>query len=133
MTSFVETNAGKFLNVSLRNKIIQQQTILDYLKEKDYKNQKNREKIKDSLIDEVFKPSYDKKSYTIDDICFDRNPKNQTFNLEGVGSITLYDYYKKYKNIVIEDIDQPLIVVKKNDKEQNPTILLFRKERIMIF
>ena len=125
MTSFVETNAGKFLNVSLRNKIIQQQTILDYLKEKDYKNQKNREKIKDSLIDEVFKPFYDKKSYAIDDICFDRNPKNQTFNLEGVGSITLYDYYKKYKKIVIEDIDQPLIVVKKNDKEQNPTNLYF--------
>ena len=45
-TSFVETQTGKFLNVSLKNKIIQKETILDYLNENGYKNPANREKKK---------------------------------------------------------------------------------------
>jgi hypothetical protein len=43
-TSLVQTQAGKFLNVTLRNKIIQKETILDYLKKNDYKNPKKKEK-----------------------------------------------------------------------------------------
>ena len=124
-TSFVETQTGKFLNVSLKNKIIQKETILDYLNEKGYKNPANREKIKESLLDQVFKPSYDNKNYCIDDICFDRNPMNQSFNLQGEGTITLFDYYKKIKGITIKEKDQPLLVVKKTDKEKNPINLYF--------
>ena len=56
-TSFIETQAGKFLNVSLRNKIIQKETILDYLDAFEYKNPKNHESIKNDLIDRIFKPS----------------------------------------------------------------------------
>ena len=124
-TSFVETQTGKFLNVSLKNKIIQKETILDYLNEKGYNNPKKREKIKENLIDEVFKPSYDNKNYRIDDICFDRNPMNQSFNLYGEGTITLFDYYKRIKGIIIKEKDQPLLVVKKTDKEKNPINLYF--------
>ena len=72
------------------------------------------------LIDCIFRPYYDKKSYSIDDICFDRDPTNQTFDLDGIGTITLFDYYKKIKGITIEEKDQPLLVVKKTDKEKNP-------------
>ena len=124
-TSLVETQTGKFLNISLKNKIIQKETILDYLNGKGYKNPKKREKIKENLIDEVFKPSYDNKNYRIDDICFDRNPMNQSFNLYGVGTLTLFDYYKKIKGIAIKEKDQPLLVVKKTDKEKNPINLYF--------
>ena len=42
-----------------------------------------------------------KKSYKIDDISFDRNPTTQSFNSDGEGTITLYDYYKKYKGILL--------------------------------
>ena len=124
-TSFVETQTGKFLNVSLKNKIIQKETILDYLNDRGYKNPQKREKIRESLIDETFKPSYDTKNYRIDDICFDRNPMNQSFNLYGVGTITLFDYYKNIKGIKIKEKDQPLLVVKKTDKEKNPINLYF--------
>ena len=92
---------------------------------KDIKIQKKREKIKENLIDEVFKPSYDNKNFRLDDICFDRNPMNQSFNLYGVGTITLFDYYKKIKGITIKEKDQPLLVVKKTDKEKNPINLYF--------
>ena len=124
-TSLVQTQAGKFLNVTLRNKIIQKETILDYLKKNDYKNPKKRKEITDNLIDQVFKPSYDKKSYRIDDICFDRNPMTQSFYLDGEGTITLFNYYKHFKGITIEEKNQPLIVVKKTDKDKNPVNLYF--------
>ena len=50
---------------------------------------------------------------------------NQSFNLEGEGTITLFDYYKKIKGITIIEKDQPLLVVKKTDKEKNPINLYF--------
>ena len=50
---------------------------------------------------------------------------NQSFNLEGEGTITLFDYYKKIKGITIKEKDQPLLVVKKTDKEKNPINLFF--------
>ena len=44
-TSFIETNKGNYLNVTLKNKIIQQDTILDYLNENNYQDTKNQESI----------------------------------------------------------------------------------------
>ena len=81
-TSFVETEAGNYLNVNLKNKIIQAESIYDYLKKNDYKNNKNHDKIKNYLIGRNFKVSYAKKNYIIDDILFDRNPQKQSFNYE---------------------------------------------------
>lgn len=35
-TSFIETDKGNFLNVTLKNKIIQTYSILDYLNDSEY-------------------------------------------------------------------------------------------------
>ena len=39
-TSFVETDGGNYLNVTLKNKIILRDTLLDYINNSDYKNNK---------------------------------------------------------------------------------------------
>ena len=83
-TSFMETDSGNYLNVTLKNKIIQNETVLDYLNH--YKYQKNKDlqkEIRDELIGRSFKVSYAKRNYKIDDVLFDRSPKLQTFNYEG--------------------------------------------------
>jgi hypothetical protein len=49
----------------------------------------------------------------------------QSFYLDGEGTITLFNYYKHFKGITIEEKNQPLIVVKKTDKDKNPVNLYF--------
>ena len=117
-TSFMETEGGNFLNVTLKNKIIQTDTILDFLIEYEYKIKENQENIRDLLIGRSFKVSYAKKNYKIDDILFDRNPKNQTFTYEGK-KINLIEYYEKAHKLKIKDKTQPLLlVITKGPQEQ---------------
>ena len=109
-TSFVETEKGNFLNVSLKHKIVQGKTILQYLIEKDYKKKENKEEIREYLRKCIFKDSYIGKNYKIKDIDFDKNPINTTFNYKGK-TITIIDYYKNRYGIEIKDKQQPLILV----------------------
>ena len=113
-TSFMETEGGNYLNVTLKNKIISTETILEFLEENKYKDKKNHEKIRDQLIGRSFKVTYAKKNYIIDDILFDRNTKNQDFMFERE-RITLDKYYEKKHKIKIKEPSQPLLVVKRKD------------------
>ena len=127
-TSFMETEKGNYLNVTLKNKIIQNETVLDYLNYYKYqKNEKLQKEIKDELIGRSFKVSYAKRNYRIDDILFDRNPKKQTFNYEGK-TVNLIEYYETAKKLKIKDQNQPLILVRKKDSQGEPISLYFVPE-----
>ena len=127
-TSFVETDKGNFLNVTLKNKIIQNETILDYIKQyKNIKDKNVQEDIKEDLRKRSFKVSYAKRNYIIDDIIFDRSPKKQTFNYEGK-TIDLVEYYKIAHKLKIKNEDQPLILVRKKGPQGDPINLYFIPE-----
>ena len=126
-TSFMETEGGNYLNVTLKNKILSTQTILEFLEEKKYKDKKNQESIRKKLIGNPFKVSYAKKNYTIDDILFDRDPTKQDFNYENK-TITLKEYYKKKYDITIKKPNQPLLVVKRKDANGEDINLFFVPE-----
>ena len=127
-TSFVETDTGNYLNVNLKNKIIQDKTIYDYLKESEY-NQYSRDEIKENLIGRSFKVSYAKKNYRIDDILFEkfRTPKDQKIFYEGK-NINLIEYYDKTHQLKIKHENQPLILVRKKDSQGDPIALYFVPE-----
>jgi aubergine-like protein len=114
-TSFMETEGGNYLNVTLKNKILSTQTIYDFLIENEYKDKANHDMIRDLLIGRSFKVKYAKKNYIIDDILFDRNPKTQDFENDEGKTITLKDYYKDKYDIIIKDLSQPLLVSKRKD------------------
>ena len=126
-TSFVETDKGNYLNVTLKNKIIQSETILDYLTKYNYENKSNHNFIKEQLIGRGFKVSYSKRNYHINDILFDRNPKSQTFSSNGK-TFKLVDYYEKERKIKIKNVNQPLILVQKKDKNGEINNLYFIPE-----
>ena len=109
-TSFMETESGNYLNVTLKNKILSTDTVLDYLKYFKYENKKNHQRLKNDLIGRSFKVSYAKKNYIIDDISFDRDPNKQDFMYNGK-AITLKDYYLDKHKIKINDLTQPLLIV----------------------
>ena len=113
-TSFMETEGGNYINVSLKNKISSTDNILKYLKDSKYKNKDNQKKIRKYLIKKKFNVSYSKRNYLIDDISFDKNPKSQTINYDNK-TITLEEYYFIRYAIKIKDLEQPLLVVHKKD------------------
>jgi aubergine-like protein len=127
-TSFMETDSGNYLNVTLKNKIIQNETVLDYLNYYKYKNNENLQKeIKEELIGRSFKVSYAKRNYIINDILFDRSPKKQTFNYEG-STKNLIQYYEIAHKLKIKDENQPLILVRRTDSNGEPISLYFVPE-----
>ena len=109
----METEGGNYINVTLKNKILSSENILTIIKKK-FKEQNKYDKvnIKKFLNKKKFQVSYSKKNYIISDINFDRNPNTQTFKYEN-RTVKLVDYYKERYNLDIEDLTQPLIVVKK--------------------
>ena len=126
-TSFMETEGGNYLNVTLKNKILSTETILEYLENNEYKKKSNQDFIRESLIGRSFKVSYAKKNYMIDDILFDRNPKKQDFTYENK-TTTLEEYYTKKYKIKLKNLDQPLLVVKRKDAEGEDVNLYFVPE-----
>ena len=127
-TSFVETDSGNYLNVTLKNKIIQNDSIYDYLNQYKYKNNKNIQKeIIKNLKGRSFKVCYAKRNYQIDDILFDKSPKNVNINYEGE-TINLIKYYEKGHNLKIQDQNQPLILVRRTDSQGEPMSLHFVPE-----
>ena len=115
-TSFVETDRGNFLNVTLKNKIIQSETVYDYLVYYGYKDKEEQNNIKERLVGREFKVTYAKRHYFIDDILFDRNPDTQTFSFKGK-NYKLIDYFKDEYKIVIHNPKQPIIVVRNKAKD----------------
>ena len=126
-TSFMETESGNYLNVTLKNKILSKDTVLEYMDYYGYKTQNEKNKLKDDLIGKSFKVTYAKKNFVIDDILFDRNPNVQDFMYDGK-KVVLKDYYEKKYKIKIKNLNQPLLVVKKVDSTQKEINLYFVPE-----
>ena len=127
-TSFMETDSGNYLNVTLKNKIIQNETVLDYLNLYKYqKNEQIQKDIKDELINKSFKVSYAKRNYRIDDILFDISPQKQTFNYDGK-TVNLIQYYETAHKLKIHNPNQPLILVRRTDSQGEPVNLYFVPE-----
>jgi aubergine-like protein len=110
LTSFVETKEGNFLNVALKNKIYQTQTLYDYVTDNNY----TRKEISDYLQGRTFRVTYSKKKYKIFEICFDKNPQNTNINYDGK-THKLYEYYRDVKKLPINHLNQPLIKIKNSN------------------
>ena len=127
-TSFMETDGGNYLNVTLKNKILSQDTILQFLEKNKYNIKNNHEKLKEKLVGTSFKVKYSKRNYRIDDISFDRNPKNTSFLSFEKENINLIKYYKERHNIEIKNLEQPLIIVYSKEPQEKQKELYFIPE-----
>ena len=125
----METDKGNFLNVTVKNKIIQNESIYDYLQQYNYEDKNIQKKIKNNLKGRSFKVCYAKRNYRIDDILFEkkRTPKEQTLLYEGK-TRNLVDYYEIAHKLKIKDVNQPLILVKRTDSQGEPISLYFVPE-----
>ena len=133
-TSFVETEKGIFLNVVVTHKFIRNESFLDYLKRQfpGFERDKSiQEELNAQLKGCSFKVKYAKRNYQISEILFDRNPINQTFNIDEE-TLNLVKYYKIKYNVDIKNKDQPLILVRKIGPQGDPLNLYFIPELCLL-
>ena len=82
---------------------------------------------KDSLIGRKFIPNEGSRHQVISGFSKDKNPKNTKRNYNNE-TITLYEYYKNYFEIEINDLEQPLIEVENKNPQYKENIKYYVPE-----
>ena len=134
ITSANITENGLYMLINNVNKLISGKTVHDKMMEirKKLENLKVNCSLKDieEEIKEYFKrhrtvlTTYGSlRTYRIDDITFDKNPKNTVIKMKDIENrivnVPIINYYENQYGIKIKDINQPLIIAQKNSKIQN--------------
>lgn len=121
-------DGGVLMVCETTHKVVRSETVYDVLKE--LATNKDRERFQDDARRElngaIVLTGYNNKTYRIDDIDFDHDPKME-FDRKGT-KITLSAYYKQQYSLTIRDERQPLIRVQPSARDKragdNKTLLL---------
>lgn len=106
------------LSTDVVHKLMNTETVFDLMKDIFQRNHESKwkEECCDKLVGSTVIAWYNKfKPYRIDDIDWERTPSS-SFKIKDE-SITFIDYYRKNYNIVINEKDQPLLLVRVKDKK----------------
>lgn len=99
------------MNVDIVHKVLRTDSVLDFIS--DIKQRCRGDvcaEIKKSLVGSTILTSYNKRTYKVDDIDFEKSPKD-TFVLDADGTETTYhDYFKSKYQATIRDMNQPMII-----------------------
>ena len=102
---------GVLLNVDIVHKVLRTDSVLDFIN--DIKNRCRGDltsEIKKALVGVTILTSYNKRTYKVDDIDFEKSPKD-TFVLDADGTETTYhEYFKSKYQASIRDMNQPVII-----------------------
>ncbi|XP_013179609.1 PREDICTED: protein aubergine-like [Papilio xuthus] len=93
----------------ITHKVLRLDTVQQMLRE--YINTKGgnyRKIFVEAITGQIVMTDYNKKTYRVDDVCWDVTP-NSTFRMRD-GDISYIDYYYKKYNIQISDLKQPLLI-----------------------
>ncbi|XP_053676934.1 protein argonaute-3 [Anopheles nili] len=100
---------GLMLNLDVTHRVLMQTTVYTHIKTiAMLQKSQFKEAVIKSLLGVVVLTRYNKKTYRIDDICFDANPMC-TFRY-GDRDVTYVEYYKQHYDIDILDHQQPLLL-----------------------
>lgn len=127
VTTVEEFDGGLMLCLDVSHRMLCQTTVLEHLEDLCRRDPNNfQSNALKSLTGQVVITRYNNKTYRIDDINFKLNPRS-TFSTKE-GDITYLDYYKTHYNISIRDVNQPLLVSRKERRingQDKPEELLF--------
>lgn len=114
-----EYEGGVMLCLDTQHRIMRTENVLEAMVNlRLMSKQQFKEAAFKSLVGTTVLTRYNNKTYKIDDIMWDSNPK-ATFETHDGRSISYIQYYKSQYNIDIVDIEQPLLLNKQTKKGQN--------------
>uniref|UniRef100_A0A182P6A3 Uncharacterized protein n=1 Tax=Anopheles epiroticus TaxID=199890 RepID=A0A182P6A3_9DIPT len=109
VTAVNEFEGGLMLNLDVTHRVLMQTTVYTHLKSlAQARGGQFRDNVLKSLLGAVVLTRYNKKTYRIDDVCFDASPLS-TFQY-GEREISYVEYYKEHYAIEIKDHQQPLLL-----------------------
>uniref|UniRef100_A0A182K9L7 Uncharacterized protein n=1 Tax=Anopheles christyi TaxID=43041 RepID=A0A182K9L7_9DIPT len=109
VTAVNEFEGGLMLNLDVTHRVLMQTTVYTHIKMlAQARGGQFRENVLKSLLGAIVLTRYNKKTYRIDDVCFDATPLS-TFKY-GEREITYADYYKEHYGLEIKDHQQPLLL-----------------------
>ncbi|XP_036252442.1 piwi-like protein 2 [Molothrus ater] len=110
-------DGGLFLMVDAIHKIIRSESVLSLMQTIHSQSQRTfQDECTKQLVGSVVMTRYNNRTYRVDDIDWDKTPKD-TFTLASGQEITFVEYYSKTHGITIRELDQPLLVHKPKEKQ----------------
>ncbi|XP_064256402.1 piwi-like protein 2 [Passer domesticus] len=110
-------DGGLFLMVDAIHKIIRSESVLGVMQTIHSQSQRTfQDECTKQLVGSVVMTRYNNRTYRVDDIDWDKTPKD-TFTLASGQEITFVEYYSKTHGITIRELDQPLLVHKPKEKQ----------------
>ncbi|CAB0044919.1 unnamed protein product [Trichogramma brassicae] len=118
ITSIRQHERDVMMCVETSFKVMRQQTLYDLLTECREKNPRDfKNMYADQVLGSVVLTDYNNKTYKIDDIDWENNPKH-TFTSKDDEKIIYADYYRNKYSIKLRDMGQPLLVSRSTARDR---------------
>lgn len=103
-------DGGLLLMLDVSHRVLRTDTVLDFFYELYSKNKsKFQEEATRQLVGCIVLTRYNNRTYRIDDIAWEKNPRS-TFVSSTGASVSFMEYYKQAYQLNIEDTEQPLLI-----------------------
>ncbi|XP_028564520.2 piwi-like protein 2 isoform X4 [Podarcis muralis] len=129
--SIRRTDGGLFLLADVVHKVIRNDSVLDFMHAIYLQSRENfQDECTKQLIGNIIITRYNNNTYRIDDIDWNKTPKD-SFTMSDGKEITFIDYYSKNYGITIREVDQPLLIHRPNERK-NPSGKLQKGEILLL-
>ncbi|XP_068130792.1 piwi-like protein 2 [Hyperolius riggenbachi] len=117
--SIRRTDGGLFLMADISHKIIRNDSVLDIMnalyQQGDLRFQSE---VMKQLVGNIVITRYNNRTYRIDDIEWNKTPKD-VFTMADGSSISFVEYYSKNYGITVKDLDQPLLLHQPKERKDS--------------
>uniref|UniRef100_A0A2K6FMP8 Piwi-like protein 2 n=1 Tax=Propithecus coquereli TaxID=379532 RepID=A0A2K6FMP8_PROCO len=122
--SIRRTDGGLFLLADVSHKVIRNDSVLDVMHAMYHQNKENfQDECTKLLVGNIVITRYNNRTYRIDDMDWNKTPKD-SFTMSDGKEITFLEYYSKNYGITIKDEDQPLLIHRPSERQNNHGTLL---------
>ncbi|XP_074143603.1 piwi-like protein 2 isoform X2 [Sminthopsis crassicaudata] len=122
--SIRRTDGGLFLLADVSHKVIRNDSVLDVMHAIYQQSSENfQDECTKLLVGNIVITRYNNRTYRIDDIDWNKTPKDSFIMSDGK-EITFLEYYSKNYGITVKEEDQPLLIHRPSERQNNQGRLL---------
>nr|XP_020755592.1 piwi-like protein 2 isoform X5 [Odocoileus virginianus texanus] len=122
--SIRRTDGGLFLLADVSHKVIRNDSVLDIMHTMYLQNKESfQDECTKLLVGSIVITRYNNRTYRIDDVDWNKTPKD-SFTMSDGKEITFLEYYSKNYGITVKEEDQPLLIHRPSERQNSQGVLL---------